>query len=43
MLLVAGPIVVIVALLALAKHRVDGAAADAASSYDETGQVDDGS
>jgi hypothetical protein len=42
MLLVAGPIVVIVALLALAKRRVDGAAADAVSRYEETGQVRDG-
>ncbi len=42
LLLVAGPIVVIAALLALAKRRVDGAAADAASSYDETGQMPDG-
>jgi hypothetical protein len=32
MLLVAGPIVVIIALLALAKRRVDGAAADATSA-----------
>jgi hypothetical protein len=40
-LLVAGPIVVIVALLALAKHRVDDAAAEAGAGYDEAGQVED--
>ena len=41
LLLVAGPIVVIVALLALVKHRVDDAAAEAAASYDEVGQAED--
>ena len=41
MLLVAGPIVVIAALLALAKRRVDGAAADAAARYDDTDPVRD--
>ena len=48
MLLVAGPIVVIVALLALAKRRVDAAAADAAAvadtipTDDESGPIRDG-
>jgi hypothetical protein len=36
MLLVAGPIVVIVALLAVVKRRVDAAAADAAVAADTT-------
>ena len=46
MLLVAGPIVVIVALLALVKRRVDDAAAeavtDATSTGDEPGRSRDG-
>ena len=46
MVLVAGPIVVIIALLALAKRRVDNAAAqavtDATSTGDEPGPVADG-
>jgi hypothetical protein len=46
MLLVAGPIVVIIALLALVKRRVDAAAAkavaDATSTGDEPGPIRDG-
>jgi hypothetical protein len=46
MLLVAGPIVVIIALLALVKRRVDHTAAeavtDATSPRDEPGSVRDG-
>ena len=46
MALVAGPIVVIIALLALVKRRVDHAAAqavtDATSTDDEPGPVRDG-
>ena len=46
MVLVAGPIVVIIALLALVKRRVDHAAAqavtDATSTDDEPGPVRDG-
>ena len=42
LLLAAGPIVVIVALLALAKRRVDRATADDAPDHDETGRVRDG-
>lgn len=42
LLLVAGPIVVIAALLALAKRRVDGAASDNAPDHDEPGRVRDG-
>jgi hypothetical protein len=42
LLLVAGPIVVIGALLALAKRRVDGAAADNSRDRDEPGRIRDG-
>ena len=46
MLLVAGPIVVIIALLALVKRRVDSATtksvADATSTRDEPGPIRDG-
>ena len=42
MLFVALPIVVIIALLALAKRRVDRAAVDAAEQLDEPGRVGDG-
>lgn len=42
MLLVAGPIVVIIALLALAKRRVDGTAAETVAGHDEPGRVRDG-
>ena len=46
MALVAGPIVVIIALLALVKRRVDNAAAksvaDATSAHDESGPIRDG-
>ena len=45
MLLVGGPIVVIIALLALVKRRVDGNAADAVSAAeerDEPGRVGEG-
>ncbi len=42
MLLVGVPIVVIVALLAVAKRRVDSAAAEAAEQLDEPGHVGDG-
>jgi hypothetical protein len=42
LLLVAGPIVVIGALLALAKRRVDGAAADTSRDPDEPGRIRDG-
>jgi len=41
MLLVALPIVVIVALLALAKRRVDSAAAETAANHDEPGRIRD--
>ena len=42
MLLVAIPIVVILALLALAKRRVNSAAAEAAEQLDGPGHVGDG-
>jgi hypothetical protein len=45
MLLVAGPIFVIIALLALVKRRVDHAAkavSDATSTHDEPGPIRDG-
>ena len=42
MLLVAGPIVVMIALLAIAKRRVDRNAAKVAAQLDEPGQVGDG-
>jgi hypothetical protein len=42
LLLVAGPIVVIAALLALVKRRVDRAASDTAPDHDEPGRVRDG-
>ncbi|MGH9134895.1 MAG: hypothetical protein ACRDZZ_13230 [Ilumatobacteraceae bacterium] len=43
MLLVAGPIVVIIALLAVVKRRVDGAAGDAASRHDDPDRAERGS
>ena len=42
LLLAAVPIVVIAALLALAKRRVDGATAHNAADHDEPGPVRDG-
>ena len=42
LLLVAGPIVVIGALLALAKRRVGGAADDTSRDHDEPGRIRDG-